>query len=116
MDDDLTADDAAHAEVILVAKEQQEAVATLATVSAVDGESNGKPASQLETERKIIHFKEKYEAAVDAIGPGGHTPLLLVCVHGRVDDLLALLALGANPAVEGNVNYVIRNGVQHLST
>ena len=85
---DLVADATAHRMVILAARERQEVLLALATLSA-------------KAQTKIAQLQAKYTGAADAVGPGGCTPLLLGCVQGRVADVAALLALGADPGVEG---------------
>ena len=57
-------------------------------------------------EKKIAGLIEKHKGAADAVGPGGFTPLLVACMQGDADDVAALLALGANPASEGDVSSI----------
>ena len=45
-------------------------------------------------------------SSLNAAGPGGLTPLLLVCMEGRLNDVAALLALNADPAREGDVHSI----------
>ena len=97
------ADVAAHHAVTLAARERHEAVLALAMLSAKAGGATDKTCAQLEVEEKIAGLQEKYKGAVDAVGPGGLTPPLLACMQGKVDDVAALLALGADPTIEGNV-------------
>ena len=103
----LAADVAAHHAVILAARERHEAVRALAILSAKAEEATGKTRAQLKLEEKIAGLKEKYKGAADAVGPGGFTPLLLACVQGKADAVTALLALGADPAIEGDVSMSI---------
>jgi len=102
----LAADVAAHHGVILAARERHEAVRTLATLSAKAEEATDKTCAQLKLEEKIAGLQEKYKGAADAVGPGGFTPLLLACLQGEADDVAALLTLGADPAIEGDVSSI----------
>ena len=98
-------DVAAHHEVISAARETWETVQILASLSAKAGApTDNTRAQQLEFGKKIAQMKEKYKGAANAVGPGGFTPLLLVCMQGRADDVTALLALGADPTTEGDVS------------
>ena len=99
-------DVAAHRAVILAARERHEAVRALAILSAKAEEATGKTCAQLKLEEKIAGLQEKYKGAADAVGPGGFTPLLLACVQGEADDVTALLALGSDPAIEGDVSSI----------
>ena len=103
---DLAADVAAHHAVILAARERHEAVHALAMLSAKAEEATDKTCAQLELEEKIAGLQEKYKGAADAVGPGGLTPLILVCIQGEADDVAALLTLGADPAIEGDVSTI----------
>ena len=58
---------------------------------------------RFELEKKIAQLTEKHKCDADAVGPGGRTPLLAVCLQGAVDDVTALLALGADLGKEGDV-------------
>ena len=82
------ADVAAHRAVVLAARERQEAARALATLSATHDELDHTRA-QVELEKKIAQLQEEYKGVANALGPGGCTPLLLVCVQGRVDDVTA---------------------------
>ena len=57
-----------------------------------------------------------WKAKVDAVGPGGHTPLLLACAQGTVDAVAALLTLGADPAAEGDVSSISDQGSKYKCT
>ena len=101
---DLAADVAAHHEVVLAARERQDAVRALAALSANAHKGSDNSRVRFELEKKIAQLTEKHTGAVDAVGPGGRTPLLVVCGQGRVDDVTALLALGVDPRKEGDVS------------
>ena len=103
---DVAADVAAHRAVVLAARERHEAVHALAMLSAKAEEATGKSCAQVELEEKIAGLKGKFKGAADAVGPGGLTPLLLACMQGKADDVAALLALGADPAIEGDVSSI----------
>ena len=107
----------AHHEVIRAARERHEAVHALAMLSATAEEATDKTCAQLKLEAKIAGLKEKFKGAADAVGPGGLAPLLLACTQGRAGDVTALLALGADPAIEGDVSDIlqIRSINAHLS-
>ena len=98
---DLAADVAAHRAVILAARIRQEAVLALATLSAKAGVATDD--DTLAQQRKIAEMKEKYVGAANAVGPGGCTPLIIACMQGGMANVTALLALGADPATEGDV-------------
>ena len=78
---------AAHRAVVLAARERQEAARALATLSATHDELHTR--TQVELEKKIAQLQEEYKGVANALGPGGCTPLLLVCVQGRVGDVTA---------------------------
>ena len=101
---DLAADVAAHQEVVLAARERQDAVRALAALSANAHKESDNTRVRFELEKNIAQLTEKHKGAVDAVGPGGRTPLLTVCAQGRADDMTALLALGADPGKEGDMD------------
>ena len=103
---DLATNVAAQHEVVLAAREVQAAVRALAALSANAGKGSDTTRVRCELEKKIVQLTEKFKGAVDAVGPGGRAPLLAACAQGRVDDLAALLALGADPGKEGDVSSI----------
>ena len=97
---------AAHHGVVFAARERQEAVRTLVALAANADKEGDDTCAHLELELKVAQLTEKHKGAVDAVEPGGITPLILVGLQGRVDDVTALLALGADPAIEGDVSSI----------
>ena len=97
---------AAHNAVMLAARERDDAVRSLAALSAnTEGVSDETCARELEM--KIAQLQGEYKGAADAVGPCGFTPLLLACMQGGVDAVTSLLALGADPAIEGHMHRIL---------
>lgn len=80
----MVADLDADIEVVLAARERQDAVRALAALSANGHKEIDNTRVRLELKKKIAQLTEKHTGAVDAVGPGGVTPLLVVCLKGRV--------------------------------
>ena len=108
-------------EVILAATERQAAVAALVALSAAadsppDTVNVNQETMRASLEERIMALEETYQPSVDAVGPGGYTPLLVACKLGSADYVEALLGLGANPAVEGVVSNVENPDEHHKCT
>ena len=97
---DLAADSAAHAAVFSVVEDWQELQGCgINAPAAAQGARENNDDDNVTMEK----LKEKCIPIINAVGPAGATPLLVACLQGARASAEALLALGADPAVEGDV-------------
>ena len=101
------ADDATAHESIFETVRQWTAahVAAAAKLGRADKAATAKLLKQLE--------RKHSPKQINAFGPNGSTPLMVKCFQGNATDVEALLALGADPCIEGNI-FVIIFGISLL--
>ena len=59
-------------------------------------------AEKVATAKLLKTLKKKHSPKqINAFGPNGSTPLMVKCFQGNATDVEALLALGADPCIEG---------------
>lgn len=88
--DNLAADTAAFAGLMVKLRRRQEAIAASSRHSLAGNST-------------VEELTANDAAAINAAGPKGLSPLVVACLHGSVEDVDLLLKCGADPASECNV-------------
>ena len=99
---DLAVDIAAHAAVFAVVDDWRELRGGAVNPTAAEegvGEKN-------EDDDAAERLKEKCIPIINAVGPAGATPLIVACLQDDRARAEALLALGADPAAEGDLRTI----------